>query len=466
MNPIQYPIVQPGGIDGMLPPRVIREWRGVNGFDPYSIADSFFTDASNVTTDDFPAFATCEGYEVLGSAIGAKVLGLGVWKDAELHAIFDDGTWRKWTGAAWSTALASGLNTTAMWSFTNFEGGWGAMNLVGCNGVNGLRRYDGSTVQAFGNAPSNANHVTTYQNRLWVAFGLEIRACQLDNGNIWDDFSGDESDSYGKTLESAHGENVNMLSGGLAKLVIGMPNALQELYGSIPSDFQTRPVSEETGVENNNSALIHDATLYGVHRDSIYTYVSGGVSPDREFSDIVRKFIAGTSGASTGSDGRKLYFFVPGKILIYDTVFQTWTIRTGITVTCFTLFKNELYIGTNDGRVVKLGGETDAGQPINWHVVTRIFTNGSISQRSRWLKLHIMAELAVGSTINVYLSETQDGNDWELVKTITGTGAAIEKVLVPVKKFVLSNMLRVKLEGIGWARVHELSLQGRQLPLT
>lgn len=465
MNPIQYPITQPGQVSGHMPPRSIREWRGVNGFDPYSIADSYFTDAANVTTDDFPAFSTCEGYSVLGSAIGSKVLGLGVWKDTELHAVFNDGTWRRWTGTAWSAPLLSGLDTSAAWSFTNFEGNWGGMNLVGCNGVNGLKRYNGSTVQAFGNAPSNANYVTTYQNRLWVAFGVEIRACQLDNGNEWSSFPGTESDSYGKTLESGRGENVNMLSGGLAKLVIGMPNTMLEMYGSIPADFATRTVTEEMGVENNNSALIHDSILYGIHRDSIYTYISGGVSPDREFSDIVRKFISGVSGASAGSDGRKLYFFVPNKILIYDTVFQSWTIRTGITATCFALYKKEMYIGTADGRVVKLGGATDAGQPISWYAVSRIFTNGSIAQKSRWLDLYFMAEMAAGSTINVYLSETAAGNDWELVKSVTGSGTNIEKVLVPVNKFTLSNMLRVKLEGSGWARVHELTLQGRQLPL-
>ncbi len=463
MNPIQYPIAQPGGIDGHLPPRTIREWRGVNGFDPFSIADSYFTDAANVTTDDFPAFATCEGYSVLGAAIGSKVLGLGVWKDAELHAVFNDGTWRKWDGSAWVTLL-SGLDTSAPWSFTNFEGNWGAINLVGCNGVNGLRRYNGSTVTAFGDAPTNANYVTTYQNRLWVAFGTEIRASKLDDGNQWASYTTEEG-SYGKTLESTRGENVNMLSGGLSKLIIGMPNALLELYGSLPSDFATRPVTEEMGVENNNSALVHDAMLYGVHRESIYTYISGGVSPDRTFSDIVRKYISGVSGASAGSDGRKLYFFVPGKILVYDTVFQTWTIRTGITATCFALFKHEMYIGTADGWVLKLGGTTDAGQPITGHAVTRIFTNGSIAQKSRWLKLQFMAEMVVGSVIEVYLSETAEVNDWELVKTVTGSGTNIQTILVPVQKFTLSNMLRVKIAFSGWVRVHELTLQGRQLPL-
>lgn len=464
-RPIQYPISELQELPGIIPPKTIREFRGVNGFDPFSISDNYFTDASNVVTDDFPAFSTCPGYLVLGSAIVSKVLGLGVWEDKELHAVFSDGTWRKWTGTAWSEALASGLDTSAMWSFTSFEGSWSEMNLVGCNGVNGLRRYNGSTVQTFGDAPSNINFVTTYQNRLWGAFGTEIRASKLDDATQWSSFPGTESDSYGKTLESLRGEDVNMLSGGLSKLVIGMPNALQELYGSIPSDFATRTVTEDVGVENNNSVLIHDSVMRGIHRDSIFEYISGGVSPDRTFSDIVRKYIQGVSGAAAGSDGRKLYFFVQDKILIYDTVFQTWTIRKGIQATCFAVMKGEMYVGDASGRVLKLGGDTDAGQPISWYAVTRIFTNSSTAQKSRWLKMYTMAELAAGSTLNIYLSESKEGDDWELVQSITGSGINIQRILIPVQKFTLSNMLRVKFAGTGWARVHELTMQSRQLPL-
>lgn len=464
MRPIQYPITQQR-ITGIQQPQTIREWRGVNGFDPFSIADSFFTDAANIMTDDFPAFSVCPGYSVLGNPIGTKVLGLGVWKDTELHAVFNDGTWRKWTGTAWSAALASGLDTTAKWSFTNFEGNWPEMNLVGCNGVNGLRRYNGSTVQTFGNAPSNINYITTYQNRLWGAFGTEIRACKLDDATQWSSFPGTESDSYGKTIESIRGENVNMLSGGLSKLVIGMPNALQELYGSIPSDFSTRTVSDEIGVENNNSVLIHDSVMRGIHRDSIFEYISGGVSPDRTFSDIVRKYINGVAGSAAGTDGRKLYFFVQDKILIYDTVFQTWTIRTGINATCFAVMKGEMYVGDASGRILKLGGSTDAGQPIDWYAVTKIFTNQSAAQKSRWLRMYAVVDLAPESVLNIYLSESKDSNDWELVQSVTGSGMRFQRVLIPVNKFTLSNMLRLKFEGTGWARVHELTMQRRQLPL-
>lgn len=465
MNRIQYSIAPPAELSGLEPPNPIREFRGINGFDPYSIEDSFFTDASNIVTDDFPAFSTCPGYEALGTAVGTKVLGLGVWKDTELHAVFNDGTWRKWTDTAWSAPLISSLDTSAMWTFTHFQGNWPEMNLVGSNGVNGLKRYNGTTVQSFGDAPTNINYVTTYQNRLWGAFGKEIRACKLDDATQWNSFLVTEEDSYGKTIESERGENVNMLSGGLAKLVIGMPNAFQELYGAIPSDFTTRPVSENMGVTNNNSVIVMDSILRGIHRDSIYEYISGGVSPDRTFSDIVRRYISNVSGAAAGTDGRKMYFFMNDKILVYDTVFQTWTIRHNISATCFVMLKGEMYVGDATGRVLKLGGTTDAGQPISWYAVTKIFTNGSTAQKSRWLKMYIMAELAAGSTMNIYLSESPNGNDWELVQTVTGSGTKIEKILIPVQKFTLSNMLRVKLEGTGWARVHELTTQKRQLPL-
>ncbi|WP_127580184.1 hypothetical protein [Paenibacillus koleovorans] len=471
MKPIRYPQVKAQPLSGMLPPQSIREFRGVNSFDPYSIAENYFTDMLNMTSDDYPTASVRPGYTVLGSAIGTKVLGMGVWKDTELHAVFQDGTWRKWSGSAWST-LKSGLNTTAMWSFTNFQGNLTDVNLVGCNGVDGLHRYDGSTVQTFGDAPTNINYITTYQNRLWGASGKELHACKLDQPASWNDFGGTDEDSFAKDMESTRGENINMLSGSLSKLTIGMPNSLHELYGGLPSDFTVRLITEREGTANNRAAVVQESSLRFMHQTGLFEYLSGGMYPEKDFADIVEGFFRGSISANavTGTDNLKLYFYDgTSQILVYDprTGIQAWSIWNGFTPTCFTVFQHKLYIGDASGRVLRLGGAADdAGTPITWSAVTKPYTNPSAAQRQRWIKLWAMMELVSGSTVNVSLSKTADGSDWELVHTVTGTGTQIQRILLPIpSNFALANMIRVKFEGTGWARLHELTRQVRQLPL-
>lgn len=464
-TPIQYEPSQYQPLPGMIPDITIREFKGVNTFDKFSIEETFMTDISNMDTEDFPTLTVRKGFTQVGATVGTKVLGLGVWKDQELHAVFDDGTWRKWNGTTWQQ-LASGLSTTAPFSFTNFQGNLADINLIGCNGVNGLRRYDGNTVQTFGNAPANINYITTYQNRLWGASGKELRASALDQPALWNTFAGNEEDSYAKDIESFRGENINSLSGGMSKLTIGMPNSIHELYGSLPSDFATRLITEETGIANNQSLFVQDSVLRFVHTNGIYEYISGGVSPDRAFSDIVKGYFSNISNTVAGTDGKRFYFQIAaGKILVFDPRLSTWTVYDGINATCFAMFQHQLYVGDAQGRVLRLDGTTDIGSPITFRLVTKPFTSPSVAQRQRWIKLWTFWELAAGTTLNVYFSESSDGEDWQLLKTITGTGNSIERVIIPVNQFALSNMVRIKFEGTGWAKLHEHTRQVRLLPL-
>ena len=463
MKPITYPKTQYQPLTGFdtVP---IREFKGVNTYDSLSIDESFFSDISNMQTDDYPTLTVRPGYTVLGSA-GSRVLGLGVWKDEELHAVFDDGTWRRWNGSSWTT-LASGFSTTAMWSFTNFQGNQSDVCLFGTNGVDGLRRYNGSTVSAFGNGPSDLNYITTFSNRLWGASGKTLHASALDQPDKWQLFNGNDEDSYFKEIESTLGENINMLSGGMSKLTIGLPNSLHELYGGVPSDFNTWIITEETGVYNNQSVFVQDGIMSFIHNNGIYQYISGGTGPDRSFSDIVKGYDLNISSTSAGTDGKKFYYYAQsGKILVYDPRLVTWTVYDDIYATCFATFQDQLFIGDQLGRVLRLEGTTDGGNPISWYAITKTFSNSSVAQKMKWVKLWTFWELASGSTLNVYFSPSATGNDWTLIKTFTGTGNQIQRIILPVDQFQLENMVRIKFAGTGWARMHEYTRYIRALPL-
>jgi hypothetical protein len=370
--------------------------------------------------------------------------------------VFNDGTWRRWTGSTWLT-LKSGLSTTAEWSFTNFQGNLPGINLIGANGVDGLHRYDGSTVQAFGDAPQGIKYITTYQNRLWGAVGKEILACALDQPDQWNLFNGTEEESYGKEMESTRGENVNGLSGSLTKLTISMPNSLHELYGSVPSDFATRLVTEDEGVSNHKSMTTLLGIMRFIHRNGIFEY-AGGVLPSNEFSQIVGPYAQQVDSQTVaGSDGKKLYFGIGGEILVYDPRpgIEAWNVWNGINPLHMVQLKNELYIG----------GTVDGIDPIQWHAVSKPFNNGSMAQRQRWYKMWIIVDLAPGSILNVYLSPSASGEDWTLIKTVSGGNLQSQRVMIPVKDFAMEHWIRMKLAGTGWARIHEITRQQRALPM-
>ncbi|MFB5761026.1 hypothetical protein [Paenibacillus medicaginis] len=465
MNPIQYNGPTYQALPGIQAPISIREFRGLNSFDPLSIDDRFFTDMQNMSTADYPSLTTRPGYTVIGQA-GSRVLGMGVWEGRELHVVWNDGTWRRWNGSDWLT-LASGLNTSAEWTFTNFQGNLSRVNLIGCNGVDAMRKYDGSSVTNLGgSSPASGKYITTYQNRLWCAVGKELWASKLDNPTVWDSFLTEEG-SYRRQMESSRGEQISMLTGSLTKLTIGMPNSLHELYGGLPSDFNTKLITEDMGPISNKASVTQEGFLRFLHQTGIYDY-GGGTLPSKSFADIIGTYLDGvTDQSAAGTDGTRLLFNIPAdKLLVYDPRpgIQSWCLWRGIQAVRFIQMQNKLYVGDAQGRVLRLDGQTDNGSPVNWSVTTKPFNNGVIAQKQRWYKLWVVVELS--GSMNIHVSPSITGEDWTLVSSISGNGAPrVQRVIVPVSKFTREQWVRLRLSGSGWARIHEITRQVRQLPL-
>lgn len=420
----------------------------------------------NMTLDDYPAISMRPGYRVLGS-YGSKVLGMGVWRGRELHAVFNDGTWRRLNGTVWTT-LVSGLNTTAEWTFTNFDGNLGGVNLIGSNGIDSMRKYNGSNVSLLSGAPSNGKYITTYQNRLWCAVGNELWASALDQPENWNQFVGNQQDSYRRQMESTRGEDINMLSGSLTKLTIGMPGSLHELYGGMPADFNTRLITEDMGLSNNKSAMTQEGFMRFIHPTGIYEY-GGGTLPTKSFSDRIGKRLNDIGiDPVAGTDGRKLFFNIHSdQMLVYDprSGIESWCEWRGINAVQFAEMNSQLYIGDSSGQVLQLTGTEDNGTPITWSATTKPFNNGSISKKMRWYKLWVVVELR--GIMQIHLSRSVSGDeDWTLVQNIVGSSKTeVQRIIIPVRQFARENWIRVRFSGTGYVRLHEFTRQTRQLPL-
>jgi len=451
----------------------------VNKLDAFSIAEEFASDMKNLSSSEFPALSLRPGFSLLGSAIGTRCLGLGIWKDSELHAVFNDGTWRKWTGAAWSSPLVSGLDTSAEWSFCNFKGNLTDFNLIGCNGVNTAKRYDGATVQDLTGAPAGINFIDEHDNRLYgVVNGTEVWFSELNVPTNWSTVAGNDSDPGSIKKEINTGKKIVGLKAGTGHITVAFPTSTHELYGTSPSDFRFIEVAPDIGMLNNKVGTNYNGTLYFASDRSAFTY--GGSRPDNSFFERVQAYIDGMnqtakSSSCAGSDGIRWYLALPmgatatapDTILEYDQQKGTFSVWEDLQPLFFASMQNTLYMADAQGRVLKMGGTTDNGTAISWRWVSKVFSAASMAQVLRWFRAWVSAIVPAGSTCNVYISTVESGDtDWQLAGTVpTGTNLQSTPIYLDTSMTTNSRFIRVKFEGSGPMELYEFSRDQDSLPI-
>ncbi|MFD7521439.1 hypothetical protein [Paenibacillus chitinolyticus] len=444
--------------------------------DRYMIGDEFATETKNLTGSSYPATSVRPGFVSLGEANFGRVLGLGVWKDTELHAVFADGTWRKWTGSAWSSPLVSGLNASAEWSFCNFKGNLGEFNLIGSNGIDPVKRYDGSSVQNLSGAEPGLNYIDEHDNRLYaVKDGNQVWFCELSVATNWRQINLNDSDPGAITKEINTGKKIVGLKAGTGHVTVFFPTACHELYGTSASDFRFMEVASDIGAINNKSAVMCDGYLYFVG-ESAYKY-SGGTRPSREFSKRVQWHFDNMNPAAKekvccGTDGKRVYFALPvgsaaepNTVLEYSPESDTWYTWNDLSPQFFARMGSDWYMAFSSGKIGRMGGTTDNGANISWRMVSKPFGSPSMSQIIEWLTAWIAVYLPQGSNINVLLSREASGENWILVKTLTSSSVLNQSLYIPTTIVANTTFIRIKLEGSGPMTLHEFSREQVISPL-
>lgn len=460
ISPIQRKPVNYQPLSGIHSPVVKRVFQGVNTLDPLTIGEDFATSTKNI--DGYPYLETRKGFAVLGSDYG-KVIGMGVWKDQELHAIFSDGTWRKWEVNTWGQPLQFGLDVTKDWTFTNFLGKFTDMNLVASNGSQ-AKRYDGSAVHNL-TSPTNINYIETFSDRLFGAVGQTLHFSSWRDGNDWTTVNEDQTDSGWVVVETSDGQDIVSVKPGIGHVTVFKRNSIHELYGYSPDSYEMRVVTLEIGAINNKSIINIGGTLYFMHDTGIYRY-QGGTAPSESFSLPVAKYIENIDKGRTdeicaSTDGRKLYFAIPDRMLVFDLLYEIWTVYEDTSPNVMTGWRNELYIGAD--RVYKTGLDSNG---VNYEWITKPFGAGSLAQKVRWYRMYIVADVPTGSTLHVHLSKTIEGNDWTLAQTVNGADHIQQaRIIIPVTTVADANWVRVKLSGMGYVKIHEFTRQYREMPL-
>lgn len=408
--------------------------------------------------------------------MSGKATGLGVYNDAEIHMVAG-GVWSKFG----TETLATGLNTEAEWRFCNFQGNFPQLNLLAVNGIDVPRKYNGSTVSTWANVPSGGmKYIDAHDRRIYGVIGNFVHYSSLNKAEDWVD-----PDVYvgagAMSVDTPDGEDINGIAAGNRHLMVFKPSSFHELWGTAPYNYQMETIATDIGLLNQKCVTVMGDMPFWMDRNGVYQY--GGSRP-RDISLPVKDYIRAINPAlsryaSAGSDGSHLYFSIPTSAspypdmtLEYHKDFQIWTVWRDVSPLAYANYANGMYFanynsGSNTTTIATKGGTTDFGNAIAWEWVSPPFGGGSLAQKLRWYRLWYVADVPVGSTLNVYVSPSAEGDtDWKLVKAVNGaSGKQTARVIVPIDQLANANWLRVRFTGTGPATVHELDYQQREMPM-
>lgn len=454
-------------LTGIQAPKIIRQFLGINKLDPFSIEETNMVDNKNISTDKYPTAATRKGYTSLATTTG-ETTGMGAWKETELHAV-SSGVWRKWTGSAW-TNVATGLNTLARWTFTNFKGSFTDISLLGANGIDPVKVYSGSTLTNLANAPTGLNFLVGHENRLYGAVKNSLHYSALRKPTDWTTV--DQSGQI--DIENNGGENITSVVNGTGKIVVFMAHSMHELYGTGPKNYRLQLISDEIGCVNHFSAVNVGGILFFLSHDGIYRY-GGGAVPKKDFSLPVQSIldrvnVSAWNTVTAGTDSERYYISLPidgsttpNITLEYDPKFQTWNVWDfGFIPSAYTRIGEVMYIGSRTGKIVKMEGTTNDGVPIPYSLETKPFTFNSLAADNRLYRLWLVADVPIGSTLSVSINNNASSQNWKVVQTVAANvDLQTARILIPVDQSFHHQWVRIKIEGTGPVTIHELSRQER-----
>lgn len=470
MKPIPIPNVdyQPMNVSNIGP---INKFLGVNTIDPFNAPIGSATSIKNLTAAGgvAPALATRPAFDDGWANFGASCAGLGLRLNTELHAVAG-GTWRKYDGSSWSNVL-TGLDTTARWSFTNFKGNLSAINLIGVNGVDAARKYDGSTVSTLAGVPAGITFkmIDQHDNRLYASDGKAVYFCALRKPEDWTTI--DEAGSI--QIETNTGEDVSAIRAGMKHLMVFKRNMFSELWGTGPHNYTLQQISE-TGAVGLNAVTVHDEAAYWIHDSGAYRYTGG--LPRKDFCLPVMGYFqkmnrtAAPNACATSSKDAVIFSIPTGVSTTNDTTleylpdFGVWNVWQDLSPTQWVFWNDKLAYGNSIG----VSQQQANSNGVSWEWVSPPFGNGSFSTLHQWYKLMYVIDVPLGSSMTTYVSRKAEGNapaDWIQVNTTTAGTLNGRRVILPIKDVANSNWMRVKFSGTGPVEFHELNIQQREMPL-
>lgn len=453
----------------------ITKFLGVNTQDPLNLPLGSATSLKNLSAAGgvFPSLTTRPNFTALGTSFAANVTGMALYLNSELNAVAG-GVWRKWNGTTWTNVLTA-LSTTAKWSFTNFKGNLAKINLIGVNGVDPAKKYDGTTATNLAGVPAGVNFkmIDEHDNRLYASDGKAVYFSALNKPEDWTT----ANDAGNIQIETNTGEDVTAIVAGMKHLMVFKPNSFAELWGTGPHNYQLQQVSE-TGAVGLNAVTIYDQTAYWIHSSGVYRYTGG--LPRKDFSLPVIDYFkqmnkAAVANASAVSTRNSVLFSIPTGVSTTNDTTLEFLPDYGIWCVWQDFAPNQwLYMGDNltYGDATSIFQQQANSTGVQWEWISQPFGSGSSTAKKHWYQLAYVMDVPAGSggSFTISVSKKAEGNapgDW--IDTGFGGGAVSpyidHRVYLPLKSLANANWMRIKLVGTGTVKFHEISIQQRTIPV-
>ena len=306
----------------------------------------------------------------------------------------------------------------------------------------------------------NLDFVVENGNRLWGcrygtdldgAFVNQIYASRLGDFRVWNDFSGESSDSYAVNLGSdgpftgaaRYGENV----------IFFKEHCFHRVYGNLPENYQLQTY-ENDGLQKGSekSLAVVENVLFYKGIDGFYAF--DNTVPQMISAPLGKEMLCEAVG---GVCNQKYYASArdtSGRyhLYAYDVQKNLWHKEDELCVLDTTFRGAELYCLTKDGVQVISSTETAVENTMRWYAETGIIGK-STPDRKAVQKLKIRAEVSPEAMVQVMIEYDSSGN-FEPVFLMEGR--VMQSYSVPVRIHRCDHF-KLLFMGVGPAKIHSLS---------
>jgi len=266
------------------------------------------------------------------------------------------------------------------------------------------------------------------------------------------------------TVETPDGEKPTGLTAFSNHVLLFKKNSMHKLFGEDSTNFiMTQPYG--VGCISDRSIVATRDSLLWLGPDGFYDYMGG--STPMKVSDPVKNYISQINmdhahHCVAGTDGRFVYLSlvtgansIPNVTLKYDTKGGRWWVMSYV-ATAYYLDGQSLYFGTADGKIMRMGGTTFNGTPINWHIETKPFSDADETTRKAIHRIWLTADIEAGSSLSVAYAGGTEGTAWQQVYTTSNGTGQIQSIKIPVVVRTPETWWRLRLSGTGKAKIHRI----------
>ena len=433
------------------------------GAPPVSIGDNQSSDESGWGLDDhFPALHTRKGrvsHGASGNATPRLLTGFG--GQYLVRAV--GGTLQYYNGSNWVN-IATGL-ADSDWSAVNFEVN-GKPALILTNGVDNVKYWDGTT---FGNLSPNApkgKFVTTDTIRVWIAEGDVLHYSAYLDAQDWTTPENSGSVQY----YTPRGGEITALTRYAERVVIFKKDSMAEIHGTNYYEFRLMDIPGDIGCVNHKTLKeVQGYLLWLGPGLDVYIHTGGIPKPvgqairrhlDKVNLNHLDKCFAGTDGLRyylglvTGNNTE------PNLLLCFDPKSGIWRVFSkDQNYRMSHLFNNDWFMSDSSGMTYRITGYTDDGQQIVSEYITKAFDEGVPHAEKEYYEAHLQGYIPQGSTVEVYISYQERGNNFELLDTIQGSDdSQSSNILIPMDQVPLCKWVRFKLVAKGEVTLYQMQV--------